>query len=130
MPKTPNPWQTPRVIFNLAAYRGMQRGINQLADAIRPTLGPLAKLVPRPVGPAVRPFLDLVPADTYAWTLWPSVALLPRRVREEYGFAWGPLQATVSGWLVAGWQAWRPLIPTGWRWMPQARAADRRVAGQ
>ncbi len=45
MPKTPNPWQTPRVILNLATYRGMQRGINQLADAIRPTLGPLPRLV-------------------------------------------------------------------------------------
>src|SRR5437899_987307 len=45
MPKTPNPWQTPRVIFNLAVYRGLQRGIDQLADAIRPTLGPLPRLV-------------------------------------------------------------------------------------
>jgi chaperonin GroEL len=45
MPKSSNPWQTPRVIFNPAAYRGMQRGINRLADAIRPTLGPLPRLV-------------------------------------------------------------------------------------
>ena len=45
MPKTPKRWQTPRVIFNPAAYRGMQRGINRLADAIRPTLGPLPRLV-------------------------------------------------------------------------------------
>jgi chaperonin GroEL len=45
MPKTVNPWQTPRVIFDLAAQRGMQRGINQLANAIRPTLGPLPRLV-------------------------------------------------------------------------------------
>jgi uncharacterized protein (DUF2236 family) len=55
---------------------------------------------------------------------------LPARVREEYGLAWGPFHEAVSGWLVAGWQAWRPLIPTGWRWMPHARAADRRIAGQ
>src|SRR5262245_13023743 len=45
MARTSNPWQTPKVIFNPAAYRGMQRGINQLADAIRPTLGPLPRLV-------------------------------------------------------------------------------------
>jgi chaperonin GroEL len=45
MARTSNPWQTPQVIFNPAAYRGMQRGINQLADAIRPTLGPLPRLV-------------------------------------------------------------------------------------
>jgi chaperonin GroEL len=45
MPRTPNPWQTPRVISNLAVYRGLQRGIDQLTDAIRPTLGPLPRLV-------------------------------------------------------------------------------------
>jgi uncharacterized protein (DUF2236 family) len=54
--------------------------------------------------------------------------LLPAGVREEYGLRWGPLERTISAWLVAGWQAWRPLIPTDWRWMPHARAADRRVA--
>jgi chaperonin GroEL len=45
MARTSNPWQTPKVIFNPAAYLGMQRGINQLANAIRPTLGPLPRLV-------------------------------------------------------------------------------------
>ena len=35
----------PRVIFQPESYEGMQRGINQMANAIRPTLGPL----PRPV---------------------------------------------------------------------------------
>jgi chaperonin GroEL len=45
MARTAKSWQTPRVIFNPAAYRGMQRGINQLANAIRPTLGPLPRLV-------------------------------------------------------------------------------------
>jgi uncharacterized protein (DUF2236 family) len=103
----------------------------ELARSIlRPPLRPLAKLAPAPVGPAVGPLLELVPVQVYAWTLWPSVGLLPARVREEYGLAWGPLHEAVSGWLAAGWQAWRPLIPTGWRWMPQARAADRRIAGQ
>jgi uncharacterized protein (DUF2236 family) len=100
----------------------------ELARSIlRPPLGPLAKLAPGPVGEAVRPLLDRVPVETYSWTLWPSVGLLPHTVREEYGFAWGPLERAVSRWLVAGWQSWRPLIPTGWRWMPHARAADRRI---
>jgi len=39
----------------------------------------------------------------------------------------GPLERAVSRWLVTGWLTWRPLIPTGWRWMPQARAADHRI---
>jgi uncharacterized protein (DUF2236 family) len=101
----------------------------ELAQAIlRPPLAPLVKLAPPAVGRALRPVLGLVPVQTYAWTLWPSVGLLPERVRAEYGLAWGPVQETLSAWLVAGWQAWRPLIPTGWRWMPQARAANRRMA--
>jgi uncharacterized protein (DUF2236 family) len=94
---------------------------------LRPPLGPLAKLAPAGLGEVLRPLLDRIPVESYAWTLWPSVGLLPPAVREEYGFTWDWRQEAVSGWLVAGWQAWRPLIPTGWRWMPHARAADRRI---
>jgi chaperonin GroEL len=34
-----------RVVFQPATYRGMQRGINQIVDAIRPTLGPRPRVV-------------------------------------------------------------------------------------
>jgi chaperonin GroEL len=34
-----------RVIFQPATYRGLQRGINQVANAIRPTLGPRPRFV-------------------------------------------------------------------------------------
>jgi chaperonin GroEL len=34
-----------RVVFQPAAYRGMQQGINQIADALRPTLGPFPRTV-------------------------------------------------------------------------------------
>lgn len=34
-----------RVVFQPAAYRGLQRGINQIVDAIRPTLGPRPRFV-------------------------------------------------------------------------------------
>jgi chaperonin GroEL len=37
--------QTQRVVFQPAAYRGIQRGINRIANAIRPTLGPLPRTV-------------------------------------------------------------------------------------
>jgi len=36
---------TQRVVFQPATYRGMQRGINQIVKAIRPTLGPLPRVV-------------------------------------------------------------------------------------
>lgn len=37
--------KTRRVVFQPAAYRGMQRGINQMIEAIRPTLGPRPRIV-------------------------------------------------------------------------------------
>ncbi len=36
---------TPRIVFQPQVYRGMQRGINQMVEAIRPTLGPLPRFV-------------------------------------------------------------------------------------
>jgi uncharacterized protein (DUF2236 family) len=82
-----------------------------------------------PLGPVV-PVLASVPARFYAWTLWPSIGLLPASIRADYGFRWGPLERSVSAWLVAGWRGWRPLLPVTFRQMPQALAADRRVAGE
>ena len=81
-----------------------------------------------PLGP-VAPILAGLPAWTYAWTLWPAVGLLPDAVREGYGLGWGVLERAVSAWLVAGWRRWRPVLPSGFRQMPQATAADRRVRG-
>jgi hypothetical protein len=41
--------------------------------------------------------------------------------------AWGLPERAVAGWLVAGWRAWRPILPASFRQMPPALAADRRV---
>jgi uncharacterized protein (DUF2236 family) len=82
-----------------------------------------------PLGPVV-PALAAVPARFYAWTLWPSIGLLPASVRTDYGFRWGPIERAVSAWLVVGWRGWRPLLPVTFRQMPQALAADRRVAAE
>jgi uncharacterized protein (DUF2236 family) len=95
---------------------------------LRPPLAPLATWLPG--GSTLRPWLARVPAATYAWTLWPAVALLPERIRDEYGLAWGVRDRLVSSWLVAGWRAWRPLLPEPFRQMPPARAADRRVGSR
>ena len=97
------------------------------ATILRPPLAPLTGWLPGTVGRVVRPVLGAIPAPLYSWTLWPAVGLLPDRVRAEFGLEWGVVQRSVSAWLIAGWRAWRPVIPTSWRWMPQARAADRRV---
>lgn len=37
--------RTKRVVFQPATYQGLQRGISQLVDAVRPTLGPLPRVV-------------------------------------------------------------------------------------
>ena len=94
---------------------------------LRPPLAPLAQLLP---GPAtdVASALGRVPPGAYAWTLWPSVGLLPATVREDYGLSWGARERLVSGWLVTAWRAWRPLLPVGFRQMPKALAADRRLS--
>ncbi len=100
----------------------------ELATAVlRPPLAPLAGWIPG--GAAVRPLLERVPVALYAWTIWPSIGLLPPSVRAAYGLPWGARERLLSGWLVAGWRAWRPLLPASFRQMPQALAADRRVLG-
>jgi uncharacterized protein (DUF2236 family) len=68
-----------------------------------------------------------LPARLYDWTLWPSLGLLPPAVRDAYGVPWGPLERAVSAWLVTAWRAWNPVLPPGFRQMPQALAADRRL---
>ena len=99
----------------------------ELAGVIlRPPLAPLAPLMPLPTS-AARSVLARVPPATYGWTLWPSVGLLPPSVRDDYGLAWGVREEVVSAWLVAGFRAWRPLLPASFRQMPKALAADRRM---
>jgi uncharacterized protein (DUF2236 family) len=94
---------------------------------VSPVARDLASAVLRPpLGPLHRS-LAWVPADAYAWTLWPSIGLLPASVRTDYGLRWGYTERAVSAWLVAGWRAWRPLLPGSFRQMAMARAADRRM---
>lgn len=96
---------------------------------VSPTARELARHVLRPTLAPLWAPLGLVPAAAYSWTLWPSVALLPARLREEYGLSQGPIQRAVASWLEAGWRAWRPTLPPSFRQMPQALAADRRIEG-
>jgi uncharacterized protein (DUF2236 family) len=87
----------------------------------------LAEVVLTPPLAPLAPWLGVIPVELYAWTLWPSIGLLPASVREEYPLAWGIRERIVSAWLVAGWRAWRPLLPVSFRQMPKALAADRRM---
>jgi uncharacterized protein (DUF2236 family) len=98
----------------------------ELATAVlEPPLAPLASWLP--AGDTLRPWLERIPVQAYAWTLWPSIGLLPPSVRDDYGFRWTARERLVAAWLVAGWRAWRPVLPATFRQMPQALTADARV---
>ncbi|MBN1876548.1 MAG: chaperonin GroEL [Anaerolineae bacterium] len=45
MAKKKNRWQPAKVVFQPETHQGMQRGIDQIVNAIRPTLGPLPRVV-------------------------------------------------------------------------------------
>ena len=105
---------------------------DQMADGgpvrVGDTARDLAEAILHPPLPGVLARLG-VPAVVYDWTLWPSIGLLPRAIREAYGFAWGPAHRAVAAWLVTSWRAWNHVLPAGFRQMPQALAAERRVRG-
>ena len=96
-----------------------------LEPSLRRGLGPDAAIG---VGAAIGGTLRAIPSGTYDWTMWPAVALLPPSLRDEFGIAWGLDRRLVATWLAAGFRAWRPFLPAAFRQMPQALAADRRVA--
>jgi uncharacterized protein (DUF2236 family) len=93
---------------------------------VGPLARDLASVILHPPLPGVLGTLP-VPTMLYDWSLWPAIGLLPPMIRDAYGFPWDAWHRSVAEWLVAGWRAWRPLIPEGFRQMPQARAADRRL---
>jgi uncharacterized protein (DUF2236 family) len=89
---------------------------------------------PVQVGDTARDLADAIlhrlglPSQLYDWTLWPSLGLLPGRIRDAYGFRWGAVERLASAWLVTSWRAWNPRLPRSFRQMPQALAAERRIA--
>ena len=98
------------------------------AAILRPPLAPLATVTPGlDRVPGASALLGVLPAATYAWLYWPAVSLLPERIRTGYELRWGAREEVVSAWLLTLWRTWRPLLPTSLRWLPQARAAYRRV---
>ena len=115
---------------DLAAFEGYMDGALAPGGPVQvgATARELANVVLHPPLGPVAPLLAGLPAWSYSWTLWPAIGLLPPVVREAYGLRWGPIERAVNEWLVAGWQGWRPLLPRTFRQMPQALAADRRLA--
>lgn len=96
--------------------------------AVSATARELAQAVLHPALPAALRLLP-VPPRLYGWTMWPAIGLLPPAVRAGYGLQWGSRERAVAAWLVTGWRTWAAALPARARQMPQALAADRRMAG-
>lgn len=75
----------------------------------------------------VRPPIPYLPGFVIDLLALPGLSLLPARLRNEFGLAWGPgreVLAVAIGRLIRLWVA---IVPVRLRSMPQARSALRRV---
>jgi uncharacterized protein (DUF2236 family) len=87
---------------------------------VTPTARRLAPII-------VRPPLPLVPGVAVDLLALPGLALLPPRLRQEFGIGWGSGRELLGHALGLGVRSWVRVVPIGLRSMPQARAAFRRA---
>ena len=92
--------------------------------------GPIhATSTARQLAPMIlRPPLPLLPTAVVDMLGMPGLGLLPARLRDEFGIAWTPRDQRVSRALSSAVRVWTAVVPGPPRWMPQARAAYRRIA--
>jgi uncharacterized protein (DUF2236 family) len=91
--------------------------------------GPIhATEVARRMAPMIlRPPLPL-PAALIDLLGMPGLALLPARLRDEFGITWTSRDSTLANALSRGVRVWTSVVPGPPRWMPQARRAYERIA--
>jgi len=88
--------------------------------AITPTARRIAASIVRPpIAGLPGPIVDLLAT--------PGLALLPERIRADYGIPWSAARAGIARVADLGLRSWVGIMPLAWRSMPQARAAERRV---
>ena len=87
---------------------------------VTPTARRLARLI-------VRPPLPFTPGPLVDLAALPGLALLPVRLRAEFGIAWGPRRAALARLETYALSRWTRVVPSSLRSMPQALAADRRI---
>lgn len=85
-----------------------------------PTARRLAPLI-------LRPQLPLLPAPVVDLLGMPGMALLPARLRDEFGIRWTRADEAVAGALDVAVRAWTSVVPGPLRCMPQARRAVNRA---
>jgi uncharacterized protein (DUF2236 family) len=86
--------------------------------------------VARRLAPSIiRPPFPLVPGLAIDLLTLPGFALLPPRIRDEYGITWNARREALAKALGLAVRGWTTVIPTPLRSMPQAVSASRRVRG-
>ena len=75
----------------------------------------------------LRPSIRRVPRIAFAPMQVITAALLPPRLRDEYGLAWGPAQRVTFSAFRVGLVGLVALAPAPIRWLPYARHAYRRL---
>jgi uncharacterized protein (DUF2236 family) len=87
---------------------------------VTPTARRMAPLIVRPPFPFVPPpLIDLMSL--------PGLALLPARLREEFGIGWGPNRERLARLLGLAIRGWVRIVPVAFRQMPQAKSAEDRL---
>ena len=75
----------------------------------------------------VRPPLPLAPAALLDLLALPGMALLPPRLRDQFGIGWSPAHDRAARVLGLAVRAWVAVVPARLRSLPQANAAWRRA---
>jgi uncharacterized protein (DUF2236 family) len=76
----------------------------------------------------LRPPLPLLPTRVVDLLGTPGLALVPARLREDFGITWTRSDEAIARVAGAAVRAWTAAVPGPPRWMPQARWAYRRIA--
>src|SRR6185369_1542094 len=82
-----------------------------------PTSRRLARLI-------VRPPFPLLPGPLVDLAALPGLALLPPRLRAEFGISWSPAKSALARLLIAGIRDWTQIVPRSLCSMTKALAAD------
>jgi uncharacterized protein (DUF2236 family) len=77
----------------------------------------------------VRPPLPAAPGFAVDMLALPGLALLPDRLRDEFGIRWGARHEALARASNVAIRAWTRTVPANLRWMPQARTAFQRASG-
>ncbi len=76
----------------------------------------------------LRPPIPLLPGSVVDLLALPGLALLPARLRDEFGIDWGERHERAARTLGWGVRAWVRTVPAGLRSMPHANRAFARAA--